>query len=152
MLLKFLAVIVLVLGLVSAEDPYRFFDWNVTYGDIYPLGVRQQVCNFHTLVLCAVIMIFDHIFIKCLCFIWLICVNFNFCCRGFLLMVSFRGRKSIPSPMTTLLSMSTTACRSPSSFHGRIFFQLYIILSLFYFSGQLSIFFLLDILLSFFLN
>ncbi|MCI06440.1 L-ascorbate oxidase, partial [Trifolium medium] len=22
--------------------PYRFFDWNITYGDIYPLGVKQQ--------------------------------------------------------------------------------------------------------------
>ncbi|XP_050149672.1 L-ascorbate oxidase homolog [Malus sylvestris] len=43
MLLKFLAAVVLVLGLVSAEDPYRYFDWNVTYGDIYPLGgARQQ--------------------------------------------------------------------------------------------------------------
>jgi hypothetical protein len=31
---------------VVAEDPYRFFNWNVTYGDIYPLGVRQQVCFF----------------------------------------------------------------------------------------------------------
>lgn len=30
---------------VGAEDPYRFFNWNVTYGDIYPLGVRQQVFN-----------------------------------------------------------------------------------------------------------
>ncbi|KAJ0234733.1 SKS6 [Hirschfeldia incana] len=29
-------------ALVTAESPYRFFDWNVTYGDIYPLGVRQQ--------------------------------------------------------------------------------------------------------------
>ena len=29
-------------ALVNAEDPYRFFDWNVTYGDIYPLGVRQR--------------------------------------------------------------------------------------------------------------
>lgn len=29
---------------VGAEDPYRFFEWNVTYGDIYPLGVRQRVC------------------------------------------------------------------------------------------------------------
>ena len=29
---------------VAAEDPYRFFDWNITYGDIYPLGVKQQVC------------------------------------------------------------------------------------------------------------
>ncbi|XP_052189075.1 L-ascorbate oxidase homolog [Diospyros lotus] len=27
---------------VGADDPYRFFTWNVTYGDIYPLGVRQQ--------------------------------------------------------------------------------------------------------------
>ncbi|KAJ4826910.1 hypothetical protein Tsubulata_006137 [Turnera subulata] len=27
---------------VSAEDPYLFFDWNITYGDIYPLGVKQQ--------------------------------------------------------------------------------------------------------------
>ncbi|KAL1206068.1 L-ascorbate oxidase-like protein [Cardamine amara subsp. amara] len=30
------------LATVTAESPYRFFDWNVTYGDIYPLGVRQQ--------------------------------------------------------------------------------------------------------------
>ncbi|XP_047309033.1 L-ascorbate oxidase homolog [Impatiens glandulifera] len=28
--------------LVKADSPYRFFNWNVTYGDIYPLGVRQQ--------------------------------------------------------------------------------------------------------------
>ncbi|XP_028766220.1 L-ascorbate oxidase homolog [Neltuma alba] len=28
-------------AIVGAEDPYRFFNWNVTYGDIYPLGVRQ---------------------------------------------------------------------------------------------------------------
>ncbi|XP_043712160.1 L-ascorbate oxidase homolog [Telopea speciosissima] len=33
---------VYLLAVVSAEDPYRFFTWNVTYGDIYPLGVRQQ--------------------------------------------------------------------------------------------------------------
>ncbi|KAI4366274.1 hypothetical protein MLD38_022169 [Melastoma candidum] len=26
----------------NADDPYRFYSWNVTYGDIYPLGVRQQ--------------------------------------------------------------------------------------------------------------
>ncbi|KAL8060116.1 hypothetical protein ABFX02_02G003400 [Erythranthe guttata] len=26
----------------SAEDPYRFFTWNITYGDISPLGVPQQ--------------------------------------------------------------------------------------------------------------
>ncbi|KAI8549370.1 hypothetical protein RHMOL_Rhmol06G0019300 [Rhododendron molle] len=29
-------------AIVGADDPYRFFDWNVTYGDIYPLGVRQR--------------------------------------------------------------------------------------------------------------
>ncbi|KMZ65188.1 laccase 11 [Zostera marina] len=27
---------------VHGEDPYKFFSWNITYGDIYPLGVRQQ--------------------------------------------------------------------------------------------------------------
>ncbi|KAK2989652.1 hypothetical protein RJ640_026888 [Escallonia rubra] len=36
------AAIFLLLANVGAEDPYRFFTWNVTYGDIYPLGVRQQ--------------------------------------------------------------------------------------------------------------
>ena len=33
---------------VNAENPYRFFTWKITYGDIYPLGVKQQVlCFFH---------------------------------------------------------------------------------------------------------
>lgn len=27
---------------INAEDPYRFFTWKVTYGDIYPMGVKQQ--------------------------------------------------------------------------------------------------------------
>jgi hypothetical protein len=40
-----LCVTVLLFATVEAEDPYRFFNWNVTYGDIYPLGVRQQVCS-----------------------------------------------------------------------------------------------------------
>ncbi|KAF7841414.1 L-ascorbate oxidase-like protein [Senna tora] len=31
-----------VLGLVASEDPYRYFNWNITYGDIYPLGLKQQ--------------------------------------------------------------------------------------------------------------
>ncbi|TYI43962.1 hypothetical protein ES332_A01G204000v1 [Gossypium tomentosum] len=40
---RFAVVLVLsVFALVQSEDPYRFFNWNVTYGDIYPLGVRQQ--------------------------------------------------------------------------------------------------------------
>lgn len=37
-----LAGVLYLLAGVGAEDPYRFFTWNVTYGDIYPLGVRQQ--------------------------------------------------------------------------------------------------------------
>ncbi|KAI3849084.1 hypothetical protein MKX03_011527 [Papaver bracteatum] len=27
---------------VYGEDPYRFFTWKVTFGDIYPLGVKQR--------------------------------------------------------------------------------------------------------------
>ncbi|KAJ6998956.1 hypothetical protein NC653_014949 [Populus alba x Populus x berolinensis] len=41
-LCTFLCLTVSLLSVVKAEDPYRFFDWNVTYGFIYPLGVRQQ--------------------------------------------------------------------------------------------------------------
>lgn len=42
-MLHYLVVLFLSLaGGVRGEDPYRFFTWNVTYGDIYPLGVRQQ--------------------------------------------------------------------------------------------------------------
>ncbi|CAH8334442.1 unnamed protein product [Eruca vesicaria subsp. sativa] len=37
-----LTIVFSLLFAVTAEDPYRFFSWNVTYGDIYPLGVRQQ--------------------------------------------------------------------------------------------------------------
>ncbi|XP_076881736.1 L-ascorbate oxidase homolog [Bidens hawaiensis] len=37
-----IAVSALLIAIATAEDPYKFFDWSVTYGDIYPLGVRQQ--------------------------------------------------------------------------------------------------------------
>jgi hypothetical protein len=37
--------------LVAGEDPYRFFTWNVTYGYIYPLGVKQQVGLLHSVLL-----------------------------------------------------------------------------------------------------
>lgn len=36
-------VMLLVCSCTNGEDPYRFYTWNVTYGDIYPLGVKQQV-------------------------------------------------------------------------------------------------------------
>lgn len=42
---SFLASFNLILTLLPyaiADDPYRFLTWNVTYGDIWPLGVRQQ--------------------------------------------------------------------------------------------------------------
>lgn len=38
-----LLVAVLNVSFTNGEDPYRFYNWNVTYGDIYPLGVKQQV-------------------------------------------------------------------------------------------------------------
>ncbi|KAL5778310.1 hypothetical protein ACOSP7_011236 [Xanthoceras sorbifolium] len=41
-LCTFVCVTLSLLSIVNAEDPYRFFNWNVTYGDIYPLGVKQQ--------------------------------------------------------------------------------------------------------------
>ncbi|GER52927.1 SKU5 similar 4 [Striga asiatica] len=27
---------------VNGDNPYRFYTWRITYGDIYPLGVKQQ--------------------------------------------------------------------------------------------------------------
>lgn len=38
-------VLVLVHG-ANGEDPYKLLTWKITYGDIYPLGVKQQVCAF----------------------------------------------------------------------------------------------------------
>ncbi|XP_071736740.1 L-ascorbate oxidase homolog isoform X1 [Rutidosis leptorrhynchoides] len=35
-------LVLLVFQVTNGEDAYRFFSWNVTYGDIYPLGVKQQ--------------------------------------------------------------------------------------------------------------
>jgi hypothetical protein len=37
------ACVCLLVNSARAEDPYRFFDWDVTYGEISPLGVSQQV-------------------------------------------------------------------------------------------------------------
>ncbi|CAH8305568.1 unnamed protein product [Eruca vesicaria subsp. sativa] len=36
------AMMMTIISLVQAEDPYRFFDWRVTYGNIYPLGIPQR--------------------------------------------------------------------------------------------------------------
>ncbi|XP_057506068.1 L-ascorbate oxidase homolog [Actinidia eriantha] len=37
-----MVVVFVLLKSIHGEDPYRFYTWNVTYGDIYPLGVKQQ--------------------------------------------------------------------------------------------------------------
>ncbi|XP_057508706.1 L-ascorbate oxidase homolog [Actinidia eriantha] len=36
------ALLLVCVSMVRAEDPYLFFEWNVTYGTISPLGVPQQ--------------------------------------------------------------------------------------------------------------
>ncbi|GJR00766.1 L-ascorbate oxidase [Tanacetum coccineum] len=38
----FICALFLVINCINGEDPYRFFTWKVTYGNIYPLGVKQQ--------------------------------------------------------------------------------------------------------------
>lgn len=38
----FIALVLVFVHGVNGEDPYRFFTWKVTYGNIYPLGVKQQ--------------------------------------------------------------------------------------------------------------
>ncbi|CAK9158552.1 unnamed protein product [Ilex paraguariensis] len=37
-----LVVLCLLIDCINGEDAYVFFTWNVTYGDIYPFGVKQQ--------------------------------------------------------------------------------------------------------------
>lgn len=37
------STVALFAAISEADDPYRFFTWNVTYGYQYPLGIRQQV-------------------------------------------------------------------------------------------------------------
>lgn len=74
----FLAMFAIV---ARAESPYRFFTWNVTYGDIYPLGVRQQVCkNLKVLI------------IFWMFFIWkIIEQDLHFCFQGILINGQFPG-------------------------------------------------------------
>ncbi|KAG6750070.1 hypothetical protein POTOM_047148 [Populus tomentosa] len=39
---SFMLAVLLLVTCTAGEDPYRFHTWNVAYGDIYPLGVKQQ--------------------------------------------------------------------------------------------------------------
>lgn len=36
--------------LVNAEDPYRYYTWEVTYGTVSPLGFPQQVRHLSLLI------------------------------------------------------------------------------------------------------
>ncbi|GFZ06334.1 SKU5 similar 4 [Actinidia rufa] len=38
----FILVVSLFVNGINGENPYRFYTWKITYGDIYPLGVKQQ--------------------------------------------------------------------------------------------------------------
>ncbi|KAI9123722.1 hypothetical protein K1719_005022 [Acacia pycnantha] len=40
--LTFLILALFLVHGANSEDPYRFLTWKITYGDIYPLGVKQQ--------------------------------------------------------------------------------------------------------------
>ncbi|GKV15990.1 hypothetical protein SLEP1_g26706 [Rubroshorea leprosula] len=42
LLVRLIVVILVLVYGVNGDNPYRFFTWKVTYGDIYPLGVKQQ--------------------------------------------------------------------------------------------------------------
>ncbi|GLT52650.1 hypothetical protein SLA2020_259780 [Shorea laevis] len=42
LLVRLIVVILVLVHGVNGDNPYRFFTWKVTYGDIYPLGVKQQ--------------------------------------------------------------------------------------------------------------
>lgn len=44
-MLLLLCISVVFLGLCSAEDPFAFYDFEVSYITASPLGVEQQVCT-----------------------------------------------------------------------------------------------------------
>lgn len=39
----FLVLVVGILSVLKAEDPYKYYTWTVTYGTASPLGAPQQV-------------------------------------------------------------------------------------------------------------
>lgn len=43
LMLTVILVCVSTLPSVYGDNPYRYYTWKITYGDIYPLGVKQQV-------------------------------------------------------------------------------------------------------------
>ena len=107
MLLFLLYATFLGLSMVDAEDPYRFFDWNVTYGDIYHLGFANcMIIRFS-------VFLMDYDNVRILCF-FLMGGGDGFCFQGILINGQFSG----PNIMTISLSMSTTTCQRLSSSPG----------------------------------
>lgn len=108
----FFCIAISLFCIVRAEDPYRFFNWNVTYGDIYPLGVRQQVCwkcdDFSGILWYGVRLYW--IWIR---WDWSVFRVFSSTANSQVLIFTL-------SPTTISLSMSLTACLSPSSSPGNI--------------------------------
>ncbi|KAK9714994.1 hypothetical protein RND81_06G136300 [Saponaria officinalis] len=39
----FLITLIFLINHINGENPYRFYNWKVTYGFVYPMGVKQQV-------------------------------------------------------------------------------------------------------------
>lgn len=115
LLASFLSLLLLLPSCVLGDSPYRFFTWNVTYGDIYPLGVKQQVCSFFLSCFFLLWSCWPSLETERDCSSFLVEPNRR---RGFWSMGSSRGHRSRPSPTITSSSMSSTACRSPSSFPG----------------------------------
>lgn len=70
-----LLFVFMLVSCTRGESPYRFFNWNVTYGDIYPLGVKQQVRNY----------LFLFIFFPfCVCvFLWIYLMKMCYHGRGY---------------------------------------------------------------------
>lgn len=70
-----LLLVFMLVSCTRGESPYRFFNWNVTYGDIYPLGVKQQVRNY----------LFLFIFFPfCVCvFLWIYLMKMCYHGRGY---------------------------------------------------------------------
>lgn len=77
-----LSVVTLLLALhgVNAGNPYRYYTWRITYGDIYPLGVKQQV-QFRSIPVRV-----------CVCISWVARLNFEECVlQGILINGQFPG-------------------------------------------------------------
>lgn len=59
-----LVCIFLFMGLCFAGDPFKFFNFEVSYIEASPLGVPQQVCFFRSLIFSVHMLIFFVVFLQ----------------------------------------------------------------------------------------